>query len=124
MTQPPISRTGITPLHVISLLDSKAQWFICWMHGFISRQPFFELLKKHRVVVEQAVKIIYQAANLGPKRTSVKRLAATPRLGQFVYSRAEIDAAFLMHSLCFMSKLLKFKSGREMFPFHLTPSES
>ncbi|CAD5119446.1 DgyrCDS8055 [Dimorphilus gyrociliatus] len=123
LTLPPLSRTGITPLHIVSLLDSKAQWFVCWMHGFISRQPFFELLKKHRVVVEQAVKIIYQAANLGPKRTNVKRLAATPRLGQFVYSRVEIDAAFLIHSICFMSKLLKFKIGRKMFPFDLPESE-
>ena len=48
--------TQMNPVHFLALVDPQANWFIKWMHGHYSRAPLLKALKRHRIIVDHAVK--------------------------------------------------------------------
>ncbi|XP_050398519.1 protein broad-minded isoform X2 [Patella vulgata] len=118
-------QTYLMPLHYLALVDPKAVWCIKWMHGNYSRRALLSLLKDYKQIVENAV---YHCLHFFNKKTkdyksndiaeSLSKLhvsSGTTKRKHF-YTSLELEYIYLIHSLCFIGRLLCFIDGRKFFP--------
>lgn len=119
----------LTPVHFVALLDTKAQWFIKWMHGNFSRNVLLDLLEKHKSFVENSVKhcLEFSSARKVPfdLMSDISENASKASFDgrRLYYTGAELEYAFFIHSVCVIGKLLCFANGRKFFPIKLKDSE-
>ncbi|XP_052817688.1 protein broad-minded-like isoform X1 [Mya arenaria] len=119
----------LSPIHFMALLDTRAQWFIKWMHGHFSRSFLLEQLTDYKPFVEDAVRhcLEFSAARKVPfdlmseisDKVSKTSYAESRRS---YYTGAELEYAYFIHSVCVIGKLLCFKNGRKFFPIKLKDS--
>ncbi|XP_053402163.1 protein broad-minded-like isoform X2 [Mercenaria mercenaria] len=120
---------ALSPVHFVALVDTKAQWFIKWIHGNFSRSFLLDLLEKYRPFVENAVKhcLEFSAARKVPFdlmsdiSESVSKSSFENK--RAYYTGAELEYAYFIHSACVIGKLLCFANGRKFFPIKLKDSE-
>ncbi|XP_052230944.1 protein broad-minded-like isoform X2 [Dreissena polymorpha] len=119
----------LSPLHFVALLDTKAQWFIKWMHGNFSRSFLLDHLTSYKQFVENAVKhcLEFSAARKVPfdlmSEISDSMSKASFESRRTSYTGAELEYAYFIHSACVIGKLLCFSNGRKFFPIKLKDSE-
>ncbi|XP_078798719.1 protein broad-minded isoform X3 [Oryzias latipes] len=116
----------LEPIHLLTLLDIKADWFIKWMHGYYSRNVVLRLLeRKYKLLVVVAVQqcIHYSEASEGFRGDVSDALAGKQKnasaLQSSVYSGKELDFALFVHSVCVLGKLILYANGRKLFPIRI-----
>ncbi|XP_028401729.1 protein broad-minded-like isoform X2 [Dendronephthya gigantea] len=120
----------ISPLHYLALLDPKASWFKKWMHGYYSRKPVVEQLKRHPNLLIDTIQHCLEFASISksllpfdvledddeyvemPFETESKKKDSN-------YSYQQLDYIYFVHSLCLLGRLLLYKDSRELFPVSL-----
>ncbi|XP_064610719.1 protein broad-minded-like isoform X2 [Liolophura sinensis] len=116
----------VSPSHLIAVLDPKASWFIKWMHGSYSRLPVLTMLQRYPSILENAVRHCLRYCS--SRRCSSDRMSDTSEnapwtsslTGQrMVYTGAELEYAYFIHSVHFLGSLLSYTRGRDFFPVKL-----
>ncbi|XP_060080662.1 protein broad-minded-like [Ylistrum balloti] len=124
--------SSLTPLHFVSLIDPKAQWFIKWMHGNYSRMKLLKLLEKYKSVVVNAVHHCLEfSANrktpfdlMSEMSDNFSKTSVTgENKGRSYYTGAELEYSYFIHSVFLLGRLLCFINGRKLFPIKLKDSE-
>uniref|UniRef100_A0A8C7Z9G3 Protein broad-minded n=1 Tax=Oryzias sinensis TaxID=183150 RepID=A0A8C7Z9G3_9TELE len=93
----------LEPIHLLTLLDIKADWFIKWMHGYYSRNVVLRLLeRKYKFLIHKCFFLFVSGA-----------------LQSSVYSGKELDFALFVHSVCVLGKLILYANGRKLFPLRI-----
>ncbi|KAL4234490.1 hypothetical protein ACF0H5_006135 [Mactra antiquata] len=116
----------LSPIHFVALIDTKAQWFIKWIHGNFSRSFLLELLERYRPFVENSVKhcLEFSAARKVPFDLMSDISESVSKAERRVYyTGAELEYAYFIHSACVIGKLLCFTNGRSFFPLKLKDSD-
>ncbi|XP_070203121.1 protein broad-minded-like isoform X1 [Littorina saxatilis] len=115
----------LTPLHFIAIVDPRAKWFNKWMHGNYSRNELIRALEDYRIIIEQALKhcLDFSASrkvqgNMMEDVTDAMSKVAMAD-GRTYFTGAELEYAYFIHSLFFLSRLLALKNGRKFFPMKL-----
>nr|XP_018668106.1 protein broad-minded-like [Ciona intestinalis] len=107
----------LTALHFLSLIDIRANWFRKWLHGNYSRATLINSLEgKYQPVLQDAVLqcLTFCRDSLSKPKSHPHH---TPQDGRrTTYTPNEIRYARFVHSLCFVSRLLFYTGGRELFP--------
>uniref|UniRef100_A0A8D2ZSL4 Protein broad-minded n=1 Tax=Scophthalmus maximus TaxID=52904 RepID=A0A8D2ZSL4_SCOMX len=98
-TSPRTEKT-LEPIHLLALLDIRATWFNKWMHGCYSRTVVLRLLERKYKSLQ--FKLLHRSFSALVQRS--------------VYSGKELEYAVVVHSLCFLGKLLIYTNGRKLFP--------
>ncbi|XP_063079150.1 protein broad-minded isoform X1 [Engraulis encrasicolus] len=115
------------PLHLLSLLDTKATWFKKWMHGYYSRTVVLRLLeRKYKSViiaaVQQCVHYCEKSEPAGDDTTDLSYAMEHQQISpiqRMVYTGRELDYVYFVHSLCVLGRLLMYTNGRKLFPIRL-----
>ncbi|KAK5852652.1 hypothetical protein PBY51_006503 [Eleginops maclovinus] len=119
----PGTENALEPIHLLALLDVKANWFKKWMHGYYSRTVVLRLLKrKYKSLVVAALQqcIHYSESCEHVTNETNPQSAEQPGSEQrSVYTGKELKYAFFVHSLCVLGKLLIYTNGRKLFPITL-----
>ncbi|XP_047184716.1 protein broad-minded isoform X3 [Scophthalmus maximus] len=120
-TSPRTEKT-LEPIHLLALLDIRATWFNKWMHGCYSRTVVLRLLeRKYKSLIVAALQqcICYsERCERFTNETADPPSAEQQRnaVQRSVYSGKELEYAVVVHSLCFLGKLLIYTNGRKLFP--------
>ncbi|KAK3086457.1 hypothetical protein FSP39_018719 [Pinctada imbricata] len=120
----------LTPIHFVSLIDPKAQWFIKWMHGNYSRMSLLEMLKQYRPIVVNAVRhcLDFSANRKQPFdlmsdiSDNYSKLSSQGSRRTY-YAGVELEYAYFIHSVHLLGRLLCFANGRSFFPIKLKDSD-
>ncbi|KAL8584561.1 hypothetical protein ACOMHN_016880 [Nucella lapillus] len=120
------SQGRMTPLHFVAVVDPRAKWFIKWMHGNYSRSDLLKALEDKRIIIELALKhcLDFSAArkvqldSVGDVTDALAKVAVADGCRLF-FTGAELDYAYFIHSLFFLSRILAFANGRKFFPVKL-----
>ncbi|KAG7316381.1 hypothetical protein KOW79_019922 [Hemibagrus wyckioides] len=118
------SEKVLEPVHFLSLLDIKANWFKRWMHGYYSRTVVLKLLeRKYKPVIVTALQqCIYYLESCDAIREGTLEITHAmehQRIGsaqRSCYSAKELEYAHFVHSLCVLGRLLMYTNGRKLFP--------
>lgn len=122
----------IAPVHILSLIDPKAGWFIKWMHGDYSRQPLLvSLSNKYRTIMDRAVRHCLCYVQSRPNTTNIDIDQLSQQLAnehivdgvRTKYTCEELQYAYFVHSIIMVTKLLFYEHGREFFPVKLSEPE-
>ncbi|KAK2864292.1 hypothetical protein Q7C36_003446 [Tachysurus vachellii] len=114
----------LEPVHFLSLLDIKANWFKRWMHGYYSRTVVLKLLeRKYKSVIVTALQqCIYYLESCDAVREGTLEITHAmehQRIGsaqRSCYTAKELEYAHFVHSLCVLGRLLMYTNGRSLFP--------
>ncbi|PVD21206.1 hypothetical protein C0Q70_19375 [Pomacea canaliculata] len=116
----------LTPIHYIAVIDPKARWVIKWMHGFYSRSELFKGLKNYHTIIEDALVhcLDFSASykmqpDLISDITSALSNVSLAGERRLFFTGDELQYAYFIHSLFFLSSLLFFSKGREFFPIKI-----
>lgn len=118
------SEKVLEPVHFLSLLDIKANWFKRWMHGYYSRTVVLKLLeRKYKPVIVTALQqCIYYLESCDAVREGTLEITHAMEHQQIgsaqrsCYSAKELEYAHFVHSLCVLGRLLMYTNGRKLFP--------
>ncbi|XP_076469965.1 protein broad-minded-like isoform X2 [Babylonia areolata] len=124
--QQPSSQGRMTPLHFVAVVDPRAKWFVKWMHGNYSRSDLLKALEDKRIIIELALKhcLDFSAARklqpegLGEVTDALAKVSVADGC-RLYFTAAELDYAYFIHSLFFLSRILAFTNGRKFFPVKL-----
>ncbi|TSP57610.1 Protein broad-minded [Bagarius yarrelli] len=116
------SEKVLEPVHFMSLLDIKANWFKRWMHAYYSRTVVLKLLeqKYKSVIVTALQQCLYYLESCDAVRQGTLEITHAMEHQHIAqrscYSAKELEYAHFVHSLCVLGRLLMYTNGRKLFP--------
>lgn len=123
-----VTKQLLTPLHFISLVDTKANWIRKWLHGNYSRCVVIKHIQdRYRDFLEDAVEqCIAFCEKCREQQSSVTGIIKKMRQQKLndetrrtKYSAVELEHLTFIHSLCVLGQLLLYSDGRDLFPVRL-----
>ncbi|KAK7505391.1 hypothetical protein BaRGS_00003553 [Batillaria attramentaria] len=102
-----LSSGRLTPLHFVAVIDPR--------HGNYSRNELLRALGDHKTIVT-ARKV--QTDLMGDVTDALAKVAMADGRRMY-FTGAELEYAYFIHSLFFLSRLLAFTNGRKFFPFKM-----
>lgn len=106
------SGSQFNPLHLMALVDWRAEWFANLMHGHFSRTCLLESLRQHSGIVMTTVCALlrYVAVACSGNQRNLVTNNTSQRL---FYSKQEVDFLVCLHSVHIVGRLLLFEQGRK-----------
>ncbi|CAH1778672.1 unnamed protein product [Owenia fusiformis] len=124
------SQPQMMPLHFLAVLDPQAKWFMTWMHGHYSRSILLKNFESCKVVVIAVIKHCMEFCgsrkvpfDLMSEASDTPGSTGTGEGRRKHYTGPEIEYIYFIHSIHFISKLLCFKHGRDLFPITVKEKE-
>ncbi|XP_035280107.1 protein broad-minded isoform X1 [Anguilla anguilla] len=123
----PASQKPLEPVHLITMLDTKASWFKKWMHGYYSRTVVLRLLEmKYKsliaAAVQQCIYYFESCDRVREEASDVTHSVEHQLIGgaqRTLYTAKELEYMYFVHSLCLLGRLLMYTNGRKLFPIRV-----
>uniref|UniRef100_H2ZAY6 Protein broad-minded n=1 Tax=Ciona savignyi TaxID=51511 RepID=H2ZAY6_CIOSA len=110
----------LTALNFLSLIDIRANWFRKWLHGNYSRATLINSLEgKYQPLLVDAVLQCLMFCRDSLSKPSSHPHHSPQDTRRTTYTPRELRYAHFVHSLCFVSRLLIYTGGRELFPLNV-----
>ncbi|VDM17033.1 unnamed protein product [Hydatigera taeniaeformis] len=104
----------LTPLHLVSLLDPKAQWFSLWTRGAYGRRPMLSRIAKAKQIVSTWLTNCAYVFLRKPRPSSHTNRRS-------FYSSSHLEAAYFLHSLHALTTLFCFhETHSKILPVAIT----
>jgi hypothetical protein len=107
----------LSPIHLISLVDPKAQWLKAWLHGNLGRKIFFDLVGKmnDNLFIKAALHHLLLTLDKG----SFPLLSRSSGRKKGLLSSSLVSFAFFSHNLNVIVLALQYREGQKIFPVSL-----
>ena len=111
----------LSPVHLISLVDPKANWLKAWLHGNIGRHMFFHLVEQthDNLMIKTSVHHLLAAL----EKDNFPLLSRSSGRKKGLLTSSLVSFAFLSHNLKVTCLTLQYQKGQTMFPLTLPNRE-
>nr|CDS33160.2 protein broad minded [Hymenolepis microstoma] len=108
------AKNRLTPLHIISILDPKAQWFSLWMRGAHGCRPMLKKLTKNKQIISMWTTSCVNVFLSKPEHSHQTKQTVS-------FTSHHIKSAYFLHSLHALTTLLCSKeSHSKIFPINIS----
>ena len=121
VSAPKIHNTNIAcmnPFHFLSMVDPQGMWFKKWAHGLYSRSYLISAVSKHVSFFKRPIKSCFEVCRILHCRNT-EATSSTDNSIESLFNQNDILYIQLLHSINILTRLMQFKSGRQLFSFEL-----